>query len=326
MRIIKVFTAISTLILGLALCSGGHAAADGLKAVTMGTGGPAGVYYALGQTIARRLNPKLAKQGYEIKAISTAGSAENVQNIQAGQFGLGLVQSDVACRAWDGTGQWKNAGPQNNIRSIAGLQSEAVSLVCAAASSIHSVADLKDKRVGIGARGSGIRQNALDVLGIYGVKVTDLALADESLLHTAADKLMKGKLDAFFITIGHPCELIHRVSFDRVPIRFISLKTADAQKAGLPYYADADFAPMYYPKVEFPKDFLPTMGVRAVLMANKDLPEPVAQAVIGLIYGDWRNLGKLNAALSGLNPQKMKQPLCAPLLPAVRKYLKAGGR
>ena len=304
----------------------GAAHAGGLKSITMGTGGPAGVYYALGQTIARRLNPELAKQGYEIKAISTAGSAENVQKIQAGQFGLGLVQSDVACRAWGGAGPWKDAGPQGNIRSIAGLQSEAVSLVCAAASPIHSVADLKGKRVGIGAQGSGIRQNALDVLGMYGVKVKDLALADESLLHPAADKLIKGQLDAFFITIGHPCELIHRVSFDRVPIRFISLKTADAKKAGLPYYVDADFDPIFYPKVEFPKDFLPTMGVRAVLMANKDLPAPVAQAVIGLIYGDLQNLGRLNGALSGLNQQKMNQPLCAPLLPAAREFLKGAGR
>lgn len=301
----------------------GTACAKDIKTITMGTGGTGGVYYALGQALAQCLNPELAERGYEIKALSTAGSAYNVKNIQAGKLGLALVQSDVACRAWAGECQWKDAGPQTNLRSIAGLQSEAVSLVCAAAGPIQSVEDLKGKRVGIGAPGSGIRQNALDVLKMYDLKIKDLAVADESLLKPAAEKFMQGNLDAFFITIGHPCELIHRLSNGPVPIRFVNLKTDDAMEAGLPYYVDADFAPVFYPKVKFPKDFLPTLGVQAVLLANKDLPGSVAIAIGKLIYGDRKNLAKLNPAISGLTQKKMREPLCAPLLPAVQTYLKS---
>lgn len=319
-KAIKTFTILALMVMAFG-ASGANA--QDLKTITMGTGGPSGVYYAVGHALADKLNPELAKLGYEIKVIATAGSAYNLQHIQQGKFELGISQSDVACRAWDGKGQWSEEGPQTSLRSIAGLQSEAVSLICAANSSIKSVADLKGKCVGIGAPGSGVRQNALDVLAIYGVKTDELACIDESLPKLAAEKLIRGDLDAFFITIGHPSELIYRLSNRPVPVRFVNIKTADAKKAGLPYYVEADFVKTFYPSIAFPEDFLPTMGVQAVLVAHKDLPAPVGKAISALLYGGWKSMARLNPALSGLNPRRMQAPLCAPLLPVTRQYIEA---
>ena len=66
-----------------------------------------------------------------------------------------------------------------------------------------TVADLKGKNVSIGAAGSGVYFNAIDVLGAYGLTENDIKPTYQS-FGDSADALKNGQIDAAFIVAGAP--------------------------------------------------------------------------------------------------------------------------
>ena len=83
------------------------------------------------------------KTGITVNVVSTDGSKANIQGIDAGNYQLGTVQSDVMSYAWDGTRAFQEEGKIDTFRTVAGLYAEAVQLVTMNPE-IKSVADLAD--------------------------------------------------------------------------------------------------------------------------------------------------------------------------------------
>ena len=83
------------LMLSLAACGG-----SGASKMTMGTGGTAGTYYAYGGVLGQYIKNHA---DIEVVVVSTDGSKANIQSIDAGDYQLGTVQSDVLAYAWEGT-------------------------------------------------------------------------------------------------------------------------------------------------------------------------------------------------------------------------------
>ena len=81
---------------------------------------------------------------------------------------------------------------------------------------IKSVADLAGKNVSIGASGSGVYFNALDVLGAYGLSESDIN-AQYLNFADSADSLKDGKIDAAFIVAGAPTTASSRSLRGRPP-------------------------------------------------------------------------------------------------------------
>jgi TRAP transporter TAXI family solute receptor len=76
---------------------------------------------------------------------------------------------------------------------------------------IKSVADLKGKKVSIGAAGSGVYFNAIDVLGAAGLSEEDIQPQYQS-FGDSADALKDGKIDAAFIVAGAPTPAIQELT------------------------------------------------------------------------------------------------------------------
>ena len=163
------------MVLSLAACGGA-----GTK-MTMGTGGTAGTYYGYGGVLGQYIKNNA---GINVTVVSTDGSKANIQGIDAGNYQLGTVQSDVMAYAWDGIRSFEGEGKINSFRTVAGLYAEAVQLVTMDPA-IKSVADLKDKAVSIGAPGSGVYFNAIDVLTAAGLAETDIKAQYQSFADSA---------------------------------------------------------------------------------------------------------------------------------------------
>ena len=190
---------IFALALTLVAC-GGNASATKL---TMGTGGTSGTYYAFGGVLGQYIKNHA---GIDVTVVSTDGSKANIQGIDAGDYQLATVQSDVMAYAWAGSRAFESEGKIGSFRVVGGLYAEAVQLITMDPS-IKSVADLAGKAVSIGAPGSGVYFNAVDVLGAAGLTEADiqpqyLSFAD------SADGLKDGKIDAAFIVAGAPTAAI----------------------------------------------------------------------------------------------------------------------
>ena len=132
--------------------------------------------------------------GVNVTVVSTDGSKANIQEIDAGNYQLGTVQSDVMTYAWEGSRSFEEDGKIDSFRVVAGLYAEAVQLVTMNPA-IKTVADLKGKSVSIGAPGSGVYFNAIDVLTAAGLSEDDINAQYQSFADSA-DALKDGKIDA----------------------------------------------------------------------------------------------------------------------------------
>ncbi len=200
MKLKKLFSIVLCLamVLTLVACGGDGAAAK----MTMGTGGTQGTYYAFGGVLGQYINNNT---GIEV-VVSTDGSKANIESIDAGDYQLATVQSDVMAYAWDGTRSFEANGAIQSFRVVAGLYAEAVQLVTMDPE-IKSVADLKGKAVSIGAPNSGVYFNAMDVLAAAGLTEADIQPQYMS-FGDSADGLKDGKIDAAFIVAGAPTAAI----------------------------------------------------------------------------------------------------------------------
>ncbi len=196
----KMITIILCLALALSLVACGG---SGASKMTMGTGGTTGTYYAYGNVLGQYIK---SNAGIDVTVVSTDGSKANIQGIDAGDYQLATVQSDVLAYAWEGTQSFAEDGKVDTFRVVAGLYAEAVQLITMDPS-IKSVADLAGKNVSIGAPGSGVYFNAIDVLAAAGLTEADINPQYMS-FGDSTDGLKDGKIDAAFIVAGAPTPAI----------------------------------------------------------------------------------------------------------------------
>ncbi len=178
-------------------------AGTGAKAnLTFGTGGDTGTYYGFGSVLANYVSGKC---DFTVTAVTSGGSKANIEDMDANDVQLGFAQSDVMSYAYNGERLFEGA-PITGFSVVAALYMEQVQIVTTN-SSISSVADLKGKNVSIGAVGSGVYFNAIDVLNAYGLTEKDIKPVYQS-FGDSADSLKDGKIDAAFIVAGAPTTAI----------------------------------------------------------------------------------------------------------------------
>ena len=138
--------------------------------LTFATGSSTGTYYGFGGVIAQDVS---ANTNVNVTAISSDGSKANILMLESGDAQLGFSQSDVMAYAYNGTSTFAEEGAVEGFSTVAALYMEAVQIVTCNPD-IKTVADLAGKKVSIGAAGSGVYFNAIDILGAYGLTEDDI--------------------------------------------------------------------------------------------------------------------------------------------------------
>ena len=161
------------------------------------TGGESGTYYAFGSVIAQHASNNA---GVSVVGLVGNGSQANIQELADGTADLAFCQSDVMAYAYNGTNLFD--AKVEGFSTVAALYMEQVQIVTTNPS-IKTVADLAGKAVSIGAPGSGVYFNAIDVLGAYGLTESDIKPTYQS-FGDSADALKNGQIDAAFIVAGAP--------------------------------------------------------------------------------------------------------------------------
>ena len=316
MKFKKLFTlALTTaLTLSLAACGGGTSASK----MTMGTGGSAGTYYGYGGVLGQYIKNKA---GIDVTVVATDGSKANIQGIQSGDYQLGTVQSDVMAYAWEGTRSFESTGKVDSFRVVAGLYAESVQLVTMDAN-IKSVADLKGKAVSIGAPGSGVYFNAMDVLTAAGLTENDIKAQYQSFADSA-DALKDGKIDAAFIVAGAPTpaitELCTTNSAYLVPI---DGTVADAMMASCPFYTAYTIPAGTYPGQT---SDVSTVTVKATLIVSKDASEDSVYNLTKAIFDNAADIAKENGKGAELSLENATSGMTAPFHKGAAKYFAEKG-
>ncbi len=294
--------------------------------VTIGTGGITGVYYPTGGAIAKMVNKKKKEYGIRATVESTGGSVFNINAVMNGDLEFGIAQSDRQYQAVQGTAEWKDKGPQEDLRAVFSIHPESVTLVAAVDAGINEIKDLKGKKVNIGNPGSGQRQNAIDALDAVGINYEKDLKAESIKASEAASLLQDGRIDAFFYTVGHPSGSIKEATSGARKVRLASITGTgiDALLAKYPYYAKATIPVSLYPGAQNDKD-VDTFGVKATLITSAKVSDDVVYAITKEVFDNFDEFKKLHPAYATLTKEQMLQGLSAPLHPGAIKYFKETG-
>jgi len=286
--------------------------------MTMGTGGTSGTYYGYGGVLGQYIKNNA---GINVTVVATDGSKSNIQGIDAGNYQLGTVQSDVMAYAWEGTRSFESEGKMDSFRVVAGLYAEAVQLVTMDPE-IKSVSDLKGKNVSIGAPGSGVYFNAIDVLTAAGLTEADINAQYQSFADSA-DALKDGKIDAAFIVAGPPTpaitELCTTNSAYLVPI---DGEVAENLLASCPFYTVHSIPAETYPGQT---EEVKTVTVKATLIVSASASEDDVYKLTAAIFDNIEAITLENGKGAELSIENATSGMTVPFHAGAAKYFAEKG-
>ena len=314
--------------LSLAACGGSNASsnsgdssgdASGSSAPTTKlrfvTGGESGTYYAFGSVIAQHAtnNTNVAVTG-----LVGNGSKSNVEELADGNAELAFCQSDVMAYAYNGTNLFEN--PIDCFSTVAALYMEDVQIVTTDPS-IKTVADLAGKNVSVGAAGSGVYFNAMDVLSAYGLTESDINPTYQS-FGDSADSLKNGQIDAAFIVAGAPTTAITDLATTK-DVYLVSLddEHVDQLLASSPYYTKVTIGKDVY---GLDTDTI-TVAVSAVVLARDDVSEDAIYKLVADIFDNAASLIDTHAKYAEVSTEFGASVTSVPYHPGAAKYFAEKG-
>ena len=292
--------------------------------VTIGTGGITGVYYPAGGAVSRIVNKKYDEYKLKVTVESTGGSVFNINAVISGDLEFGIAQSDRQAQAWAGEAEWKEKGPQKDLRVVCSLHPESITLMAAVDAGIKGIGDLRGKRVNIGDPGSGNRGNAIDALETAGLNWEKDVQAEQLKAAESAKLLQDGRIDAYFYTVGHPNGSVLEATAGTRKVMFVPITNVDALIKKYSYYAKTYIPIALYPNAGNTED-VQTYGVKATLVTSAKVPESVVHTITKEILQNLDEFKGLHPAFGVLSKENMLEGNTAPYHPGALKYFKEVG-
>lgn len=304
-KTITLILVLSLMLLSLAGC--------GENRLMFGTGGTAGTYYAYGGVIAQYIT-NYAK--VKVTAVSSGGSKANVQTIQDGDFQLGFIQSDVMAYAWNGEKSFATDGNTHDFRVLGGLYAETVQLFTMD-ENIKSVEDLRGESVSIGAAGSGVYYNAMDVLNAAGMTIDDIKPQYQS-FEDSKEAMKDGKIKAAFVVAGAPTTAITELATTNgVYLVNIDGELRDRIMEMCPYYAKYQIPADTYKGQSKPVE---TITVKATVIVSANLDEETVYNMTAAIFDHADEIADENAKGKELSLFNATDGMTAPFHVGAAKY------
>ena len=259
----KIIAVIALICMMLTLCACGAKSAPAGGNLTFTTGGDQGTYYGFGGVMAQKVGEV---SDTTVTAFTSGGSQANIYALQDGDAQLGFVQSDVMAYAYAGSRLFEEDGAITDFSTVAAMYMEQVQIVTLDPE-IKSVADLAGKRVSIGAAGSGVYFNAIDILGAYGLTEADIQPTYQS-FGDSTEALQDGQIDAAFVVAGAPTTAVTSLAASN-DVYLVSLDDEHIAQltASSPYYSKNVIAADVYGT---PED-ITTVAIGAVIIARDDV-------------------------------------------------------
>ncbi len=267
--------------------------------VSLGTAGLHGIYYQIGRSVCDIVDHHIDQNGVRCSVEETPGSVYNVDAIHSGELEFGIVQSDVAYAAYNGTGTFVGK-PFRELRSVLVLYPELVTIIARAGTGIHQIGDLAGKRINVGEQGSGSRAtwDALQTVAGWSKRPQTAELAPDA----AARALCAGQLDASLLVVGHPSPAV-RAQLAMCATNFVAISqpVIDALVSRARYLVKGNISGSIYGQT----GETPTFGSDAVLVTSASADPKAVAALSQAIRTHVDDLRTNHPALATLTVKKM---------------------
>jgi len=176
--------------------------------IQIGTAPQGGTYYSIGAGIAQILNKW---GGLKATAQATGGGMENCRLIDSGDINMATMAAQQLTAAYKGE---KPFSKKIDLRVGFFISEDPFEVVVLDESPIRSIYDLKGKKVGVGAMGSGVEGKSRLILQAHGLRYDDIT---PRFLRSgeAMDALKDGMIDAVGVMGVVPTPAITEISVMR---------------------------------------------------------------------------------------------------------------
>ncbi len=308
--------------LALPLAAFGHAARGENAFASVGSGQPGGIYYPVARAMCQMVNADPVSTGVLCSPEATPGSAYNADALRSGELEFGIVQSDIAYAAYNGTDAWAGK-PDKTLRSVFLLHPELVTIIAREAAHVRELADLSGKRINVGGPGTGTRatwQAMEAALGWSGEQVARKAALKGD---AAGNALCAGDIDATLLIVGHPSGQV-RTQLSACGSNLVAVNGPAITKllGSAPYLHHGRIpAGLYGQRVD-----VLTFGGNAILMTSAETDLHVVAAMAKAVVGNVAELRIHHPALAQLTAQEMTAGnFPAPLHPGALQAFKELG-
>lgn len=265
------------LVAGLAVPGNAYAQ----QAISLATGGVAGVYFPLGGAMAEAWSGEIPD--LTVTAESTGASVVNVRLVEGGEAEVAMVQNDIAYYAFNAEEMFgDDAALEQNLGMVM-LYPEVIHIVTLADSGIETVDDLSGHSVAVGAPGSGTEANARQILEVHGITYDDIS---EQFLPfgEAVDALRDGAIDAAFLTAGVPtAAVIDLGATHDVEIISIEEERANEIAERWPFYTAFTIEGGTYSDIE---EDISTVTVQAMLVVSAALDDDAVEQMLEVLFNE----------------------------------------
>jgi len=283
------------------------------------TGGTSGVYYPLGVALSQIYGKAIPEAKCSVQA--TKASAENLNLLQAGRGEIAFTLGDALSDAWKGNAEAGFKKPLNKLRAVAAIYPNYIQIVASADSGIKTLADLKGKRVSVGAPKSGTELNARAVLKGAGLSYKDLGKVEYLPFGESVELMKNRQIDATLISAGLGVSAIRDLATS-VKMVVVSIPPEVVAKINDPAYQAAEIPANTY---EGQTAAVPTVAIGNVLVTRVGLSTDTVYKMTKAMFSNLPELVAAHSAAKGIKLENAVKGLPLPLHPGAAKYYREVG-
>ena len=283
------------------------------------TGGTSGVYYPLGVALSTNIGKALPNVKTSVQA--TKASLENLNLLQNGRGEIAFTLGDSLSDAWKGNEEAGFKGPLNKLRGIAAIYPNYIQIVARADSGIKTLADLKGKRISVGAPRSGTELNARTIFQAAGITYKDFSKVEYLPFGESVELMKNRQLDVTLQSAGLGVASLRDLATS-VDIVVVPIPADVVKKTGDPAYIAASIPANTY---KGQAADVPSAAVQNYLVTHEGVSADTVYAMTKSLWTGLDNLVAAHSAAKAIDLKRALEGMPVPLHPGAEKYYKEAG-
>ncbi|MBX3455365.1 TAXI family TRAP transporter solute-binding subunit [Ferrovibrio sp.] len=312
----KTFVAAAALATGLVLAGPQAKAQDFVNILT---GGTSGAYYPIGVALSNAIGKGMP--GAKLQVQPTKASVENLNLLNGGKGEIAFTLGDSLSDAWNGKADAGFSTKLTDLRAVAAIYSNYIQIVASAGSGIKTLADLKGKRISVGAPKSGTELNARAVLGAAGLKYSDFSKVEYLGFGESVDLMKNRQLDVTLQSAALGVASIRDLA-NSIDIVIVSVPADTVAKIGDAAYVATSIPAGTYKGQDAAT---PAVAVGNFLVTNAKLSEDLVYKMTKATFDNLDVLHASHAAAKAITLQAASKNSPVPFHPGAVKFYKEKG-
>src|SRR5437763_3158737 len=304
------------LLIGISLCAPANAAEQFINVLT---GGTSGVYYPLGVALANSIGKAMPNVKTSVQA--TKASVENLNLLQAGRGEIAFTLGDSLSDAWKGNEEAGFKTPLKKLRGVAAVYPNYIQIVARADSGIKTLADLKGKKISVGAPKSGTELNARVILGAAGITYKDFAKVEYLPFGESVELMKNRQIDVTLQSAGLGVSALRDLATS-MDVVVVSIPPDVIKKTNDPAYLPGTIPANTY---RGQTADVPAVSVQNYLVTHEGVSNDVVYAMTKALWTGLDQLVAAHSAAKAIDPKHALDGMPVPLHPGAEKYYKEIG-